>query len=97
MGAAKQNASRGKERPSGEGAPTSDSGFAAIRTFLEGCQPPMPHLFDNFLRKGITGEVYLQGMARWGEAKLESYLMEESIANTPLQVEALVQALKAKF
>lgn len=96
MGAlAKQNASRGKERPSGED--TSDSGFVAIKTFLEGCQPPMAHLYDNFLRQGITGEVYLQSMARLDEAKLESYLMKSSIANSPLQVEALVQALKAKI
>jgi len=73
----------------------SGQGPAAIKAFLAGCQPPMSHLFESFKRVRITGEVHLHALACRSEASLRQYLVSSDvrIATTPLELEALVQAL----
>ncbi|KAF8184873.1 hypothetical protein K438DRAFT_1837021 [Mycena galopus ATCC 62051] len=72
-----------------------DHGRTVIQTFLAGCQPPMSHLFESFQRQHITGELYLEGMARWSEGDLRKYVSSQ-IAQTALEAEAIVQALLGK-
>ncbi|KAF7353608.1 hypothetical protein MVEN_01045200 [Mycena venus] len=75
-----------------------DSGKTAIETFLAGCHPPMSHLFEGFQRARITGEIHLQALAGRAEDDLREYITssEIAIAQTALEVEALVQALVRK-
>lgn len=58
----------------------------------------MCHLLERFFRGRITGERHLQMLALWEEEKLRKHLEspESGLAQTPLEVEALVQGLIRK-
>jgi hypothetical protein len=75
--------------------PQTRFGPTKIQDFLAGCHPPMSHLFEDFLRARITGEIHLQGLARWDDEKLRDYFAS-NVTQTPLEVEALVQGLTQK-
>ncbi|KAJ7261317.1 hypothetical protein B0H12DRAFT_1106232 [Mycena haematopus] len=74
----------------------SESGLTVIKAFLAGCHPPMSHLFENFRRAHITGEIHLQGMARWTREELRDYLMSSGITKTMLEAQAIVEAFVRK-
>ncbi|KAJ6514575.1 hypothetical protein DFH09DRAFT_1432774 [Mycena vulgaris] len=78
---------------------SSSTGSKYVQEFLAGCHPPMSHLLERFFRARITGEIYLQTLARWDEESLRRYLMsaEPGIARTALEAEAVVQGLDRKF
>jgi hypothetical protein len=58
----------------------------------------MSHLYERFQRARITGEIHLQVLARRNEEDLRKYLLSSEIviAQTALEVEALVQAFVEK-
>lgn len=72
-------------------------GPTAVKAFLAGCHPPMPHLLERFLQARITGEIHLEALARWNDEDLRRFLTSNGgIARTALEVEALVQGLARK-
>ncbi|KAJ7168215.1 hypothetical protein C8R43DRAFT_143000 [Mycena crocata] len=92
----KSPSSLGGKRPSPEPSPTSSHAPTAINEFLAGCHPPMLHLLELFLHARITGEIHLEGMARWPEERLRDYLISNLLTRTPFEVETLTQAFARK-
>ncbi|KAJ6539660.1 hypothetical protein B0H19DRAFT_368553 [Mycena capillaripes] len=60
-----------------------------IMDFLENCYPQMTSRAEAFERAGIVKKEHLVGMARWSDETLKSFLINNDVASTPLEAEAL--------
>ncbi|KAF7322585.1 hypothetical protein HMN09_00037000 [Mycena chlorophos] len=72
-------------------------GSSIIQNFLGACQPPMLHLFDDFIRNGITGQLHLSSLARYESEDMRTYLATRGIGRNPLEIESLVLALTKRM
>ncbi|KAF9485257.1 hypothetical protein BDN70DRAFT_989050 [Pholiota conissans] len=52
------------------------SDIHSLRQFLEHCNPPMVHWYDNFYNVGCASKVYLQGVSRFSSDKIREFLHE---------------------
>ncbi|CAK5279355.1 unnamed protein product [Mycena citricolor] len=76
-----------------------DFGRATIEKFLAECQPSMLHLLANFEQAKITGAAHLQRLVLKSrdEAAIRPYLRKLKVAESELEVEALVGGLQGRL